>query len=257
MREFRPDRALLLNVVLYVEGALLLLATIWCWLGNIPLAPVLVLRGRDFAVGAAVGIALVITSAFIIGISHLLEKLSKKRIGPILSMKQIAFEELAPLFAELTVLDIFVIAIVSGFCEEVFFRGALQLDFNLWIAAGIFGMFHMPTFRYLTYGVWAMAAGVMFGLVMESTHSLWAPIAGHALNNLLVILFFRSGPIDKLACGNAATTASDKAPESGTEPVGIVKEESGASTEKPVGTSDETNAETESKAGDGKNSSGS
>ncbi len=210
MREFRPDRALLLNVVLYVEGALLLLATVWCWLGNIPLAPVLVPRWKDFTVGAAVGIALVITSVFIFGISHLLEKVSKKPFGPFLSMKQIALEEMAPLFAKLNVLDIFIIAIVSGFCEEVFFRGALQLDFNLWIAAGIFGMFHMPTFRYLTYGVWAMAAGIMFGLVMESTHSLWAPIAGHTLNNLLVILFFRYGPIDKIASANSAVTEPAK-----------------------------------------------
>ncbi len=118
----------------------------------------------------------------------------------------------------------FLIAIVSGFCEEVFFRGALQLDFNLWIAAGIFGMFHMPTFRYLTYGVWAMTAGVMFGLVMESTHSLWAPITGHALNNLLVILFFRYGPIDKIAGGKSAQTpTNEKTAETGektdTEPV--------------------------------------
>ncbi len=213
MREFRPDRALLLNVVIYVEAALLLLATLWCWLGNIPLAPVLVPHGKDFAIGAAVGLALVIASTFILFISHLLEKLiDKKGSGPFLSMKKIAVEELAPLFCELTVVDIILIALMSGFCEEVFFRGALQLDFNLWVAAGVFGMFHMPTFRYLTYGVWAMAAGVMFGLVMENTHSLWAPITGHALNNLLVILFFRYGPIDKIA-GSAvekSDTASEK-----------------------------------------------
>lgn len=232
MREFRPDRALLLNVVIYVEAALLLIATIWCWLGNIPLAPVLVPHGRDFAIGAAVGIALVMASVFLYGMSHLLEKvLKRKHAGPILSMKQIAVEELAPLFAELNALDIFLIAIVSGFCEEVFFRGALQLDFNLWIAAGIFGMFHMPTFRYLTYGVWAMAAGLVFGLVMESTHSLWAPITGHALNNLLVILFFRYGPIDKIAGAKSPATST---------------------TEKPVGTNEKTETELEPKPGEEK-----
>lgn len=179
MRELRPDRGMLLNIVIYVEGALLLLATIWCWLGNILLAPVLVPHGKDFAIGAAVGIALVFTSVVIYAGSYLLEKLFPKRAGgPILSMKQIAVDELAPLFRDITALDAVVIAVVSGFCEEVFFRGALQLDFNLYIAAGIFGMFHMPTFRYLTYGIWAMVAGLMFGLVMETTNSLWAPITG-------------------------------------------------------------------------------
>lgn len=198
MREFRPDRGLLLNVILYVEGALLLLATVWCWLGNILLAPFLVPRPQDFAVGAAIGIGLVITSVVLFALSNLLEKLApKKKGGPILSIKQIAVEELAPLFQDLTWLDIALIALLSGFCEEVFFRGALQLDFNVWIASGIFGMFHMPTFRYLSYAVWAAAAGLIFGLTMEYTHSLWAPITGHALNNLVVILYLRYGPINR------------------------------------------------------------
>lgn len=198
MREFRPDRGLLLNIIFYVEGALLLLATIWCWLGNILLAPVLIPRSQDFAIGAAIGMALVITSVVLFAISNLLEKLApKKKGGPILSIKQIVVEELAPLFQELNWLDICLIALVSGFCEEVFFRGALQLDFNVWIAAGIFGMFHMPTFRYLSYGVWATAAGLLFGLTLQYTHSLWAPITGHVLNNLVVILYLRYGPINR------------------------------------------------------------
>lgn len=210
MRELRPDRGLLLNIVLYIEGALLLLATIWCWLGNILLAPVLVPHGKDFAIGAAVGVALVFTSFVIYSGSYLLEKVFPKRAaGPILSMKRIAVEELAPLFRDITVLDALLISVVSGFCEEVFFRGALQLDFNLYIAAGIFGMFHMPTLRYLTYGIWAMVAGLMFGLSMEATNSLWTPITGHVLNNLIVILFLRFGPIEKLA-GSPSEKTDDK-----------------------------------------------
>jgi len=190
---------MLLTVVIIVEGVLLLIATIWCYLGNILLAPVLIPRWQDFLIGAAIGISLVITSTFLYGVSHLLEKvLNKRQASPILSMKEIALKELAPIFKNSTFADVVIIALVSGFCEEVFFRGALQLDFNLWIASFIFGMFHMPTFRFLTYGVWAMAAGVLFGLTLESTHSLWAPITAHVLNNFLVILFLRYGPIERL-----------------------------------------------------------
>lgn len=216
MRELRPDRGLLLNIVLYIEGALLLLATIWCWLGNILLAPVLVPHGKDFAIGAAVGVGLVFTSFVIYSGSYLLEKvLPKRAAGPILSMKRIAVDELAPLFRDITVLDALIISVVSGFCEEVFFRGALQLDFNLYIAAGIFGMFHMPTLRYLTYGIWATVAGLMFGLSMEATNSLWAPITGHVLNNLIVILFLRFGPIDKLAGSPSEKTDEKHSDKSG------------------------------------------
>lgn len=198
--QFQPDRSMLLTIVLVVEGVLLLIATIWCYLGNILLAPVLVPRWQDFAIGLAIGFALVITSIFILAVSGLLEKvLSKKHAWPFLSMKEIALKEVAPLFKNSTFPDIVIIALVSGFCEEVFFRGALQLDFNLWIAAFIFGMFHMPTFRYLTYGAWAMAAGVLFGVTLESTNSLWAPITAHVANNFAVILFMRYGPVEKLA----------------------------------------------------------
>jgi len=34
---------------------------------------------------------------------------------------------------------------------------------------------------------------------METTNSLWAPITGHVLNNLIVILFLRYGPINKMS----------------------------------------------------------
>lgn len=209
--EFRPDRALLLNIIIYVQGALLLLATIWCWLAEIPLAPVLVPQPKDFAIGAAVGVGLILSSFVLFGISHLLEKgLGKSRAKLFLSMKEIALNELAPLFQTLTFVDVVVIALLSGFCEEVFFRGALQLDFNLWISAGIFGMFHMPTFRYLLYGLWAAAAGILFGIVMDTTHSLWAPITAHALNNLVVIMFFRYGPIKPATALGAKSVAEEK-----------------------------------------------
>ncbi len=218
MREFRPDRDMLLTVVIFTEGLLLLIGTLWCYVGNIMLAPVLVPHWQDFAIGAAMGVALVITSIAIYGISHLLEKvLSKSQAGSILSMKEIAIHELAPFFKNSTLPDIVIISLVSGFCEEVFFRGAIQLEFNLWIAAFIFGMFHMPTFRYLAYGIWAMTAGVLFGVAMQATHSLWTPITAHVLNNLLVILFLRYGPVEKLGSQIDSSSPSNKNPGPGAD----------------------------------------
>lgn len=205
MHDFRPDRKQLLIIVIYTEGALLLLGTIWCFVSKIQLAPFLVPRSMDFLFGLALAIALVITSFAIFGLAHLLEKVLNKKNTVILSMKDIALQELAPIFQNSGLMEIVLMALVSGFCEEIFFRGAVQMQFNLWIASFIFGMFHMPTLKFLFYGIWAMCAGILFGVAMESTHSLWTPITAHVLNNLLVILFFRYGPLGKKPADKSPT----------------------------------------------------
>lgn len=197
MLNFRPERQLLLNIGLYGYGGLLLFSTLWCYLGEIDLAPYLIPRPKDLLIGAGAGLLLVGSSALLMTLSHLLEKGLKasptQRVFH--SMKEIAFNELAPIFDEAKPFDIVLLSILSGFCEEVFFRGAVQLDFNIWIAAAVFGFFHMPSFKYLTYGIWATAVGIFLGLLMDHTHSLWTPIVAHTLNNLLVILFLKYGPI--------------------------------------------------------------
>lgn len=208
MQNFRPERQLLLNIGLYGYGALLLFSTLWCHLAEVDLAPFLIPRSKDMIIGAGAGLLLVGSSALLMALSHLLEKTTKPNDGRRLfhSMKEIALNELAPVFAEAKPFDIVLLSVLSGFCEEIFFRGALQLDFNIWIAAAVFGFFHMPTFKYLTYGIWAAAVGVFLGLLMDRTHSLWAPIVAHTLNNLLVILFLKYGPIK----GNAQTAEKSK-----------------------------------------------
>lgn len=211
MLNFRPERQLLLNIGLYGYGALLLFSTLWCYLAEVDLAPFLIPRSKDLIIGAGAGLLLVGSSALLMTLSHLLEKSEKplkENAGRRLfhSMKEIALNELAPVFAEAKPFDIVLLSVLSGFCEEVFFRGALQLDFNIWIAAAVFGFFHMPTFKYLTYGIWAAAVGVFLGLLLDHTHSLWTPIVAHTLNNLLVILFLKYGPIK----GNAPATEKSK-----------------------------------------------
>ncbi|MBC7998065.1 MAG: CPBP family intramembrane metalloprotease [Leptolyngbya sp.] len=208
MQNFRPERQLLLNIGLYGYGALLLFSTLWCYLAEVDLAPFLIPRSKDMIIGAGAGLLLVGSSALLMTLSHLLEISIKPNAGKriFLSMKEIALNELAPVFAEAKPFDIVLLSVLSGFCEEVFFRGALQLDFNIWIAAAVFGFFHMPTFKYLTYGIWAAAVGVFLGLLMDRTHSLWAPIVAHTLNNLLVILFLKYGPIK----GTAPATEKSK-----------------------------------------------
>jgi membrane protease YdiL (CAAX protease family) len=124
------------------------------------------------------------------------------------TLKSIVLDELVPLFKPLNFLDIILIAISSGFCEEVFFRGVVQREIGLWLgdhffqgiaqtglgvltAAILFGALHCPSPRYLPYGFWALAAGIFLGWLLLITNSLWTPIVAHSLSNLIVLLVLR------------------------------------------------------------------
>jgi membrane protease YdiL (CAAX protease family) len=83
-------------------------------------------------------------------------------------------------------------ALASAIGEELFFRGGLQTGLvALWgapvglvVAAGIFGVIHVPWNRRLV--AWTATAGVMglvFGLLYLATGELLAPIAAHAVIN--------------------------------------------------------------------------
>ncbi|HEY9787455.1 MAG TPA: type II CAAX endopeptidase family protein [Candidatus Obscuribacterales bacterium] len=201
----RPfDRGLILNIVLVMEGLLLLVATAWCYFAGIELAPLLILN-RDAALkGLIVGIGMVAFSFSILGLSNIIPKSNDNFIlNWIANLKEIALSELAPMFRGTNAIDIALVAITSGFCEEIFFRGVLQHEMQIWLTSVIFGLFHMPTMRHLPYGIWAFAAGFIFGSLLNHTHSLWAPIVAHGVNNFIVLMYFRYFLKPKAPDGNA------------------------------------------------------
>lgn len=76
------------------------------------------------------------------------------------------------------------LAVLSGFAEELFFRGALQPAAGLWLTAGIFGLAHLAPGRGgLLWAGWAAALGVVLGLMAQWTAALVAPIVAHATIN--------------------------------------------------------------------------
>ncbi|MGH7338501.1 MAG: lysostaphin resistance A-like protein, partial [Myxococcota bacterium] len=76
------------------------------------------------------------------------------------------------------------LAALSGFAEEVFFRGALQPRLG-WLAASVlFGLAHYPPRRTLwPWTGFALIAGGMFGALFEVTGNLAAPVTAHAVIN--------------------------------------------------------------------------
>ncbi|MCC7051081.1 MAG: CPBP family intramembrane metalloprotease [Bacteroidia bacterium] len=89
--------------------------------------------------------------------------------------------------------NLFLIALLPGFGEELLFRGALQPLFTrqtnnriagIIIAAIVFSALHMQFYGFLP----RMAMGVYFGFLLLWTKSLWVSVFAHFVNNASAVL---------------------------------------------------------------------
>ncbi len=105
---------------------------------------------------------------------------------------------------------VIVVGLLTGFSEEVFFRGALQGIFQrgnvssfvaVWGAAAIFSALHFQFFGFIP----RLLMGAFFGYLFLWSESLWLPIFAHALNNSIVVVTFNSqgGEIDTIGTTSA------------------------------------------------------
>lgn len=88
---------------------------------------------------------------------------------------------------------ILIIGILTGFSEELFFRGSLQgifqrsslgPDKSIWLAAIIFSALHFQFFGFFP----RLIMGAFFGYLFIWTKSLWVPVFAHSLNNSVVVV---------------------------------------------------------------------
>ena len=92
--------------------------------------------------------------------------------------------------------NLFIIALIPAVGEELLFRGLLQRLLNEWarsvpagvfLTAVIFSAIHFQFFGFLP----RFMLGLLLGILLEVTQSLWAPVFAHFVNNAtLVILYF-------------------------------------------------------------------
>lgn len=185
------SRSAVLTLVIIMESLLLLVATIWCWVAKIDLAPLLSFEDPAIiliGVGCCLGLAMAVVSFCI----SVLGKKFQHVLPFFASFEDFIQTTLAPIFAEVNPIDILLIALASGFCEEVFFRGVLQTQFGLPIASIVFGLFHLTgNKKHMFYVVWAMLAGALLGWMLMIFNSLWVPICAHVINNFVSISMVR------------------------------------------------------------------
>lgn len=92
-----------------------------------------------------------------------------------------------------TLMNIFVIGVLTGIGEEFFFRGALQRGLAwcgvnhhtaIWTSAFIFSAIHFQFYGFVP----RMLLGAFFGYLYWWSGSIWVNSFAHALNNSLVII---------------------------------------------------------------------
>ena len=103
------------------------------------------------------------------------------------------FEQvLSPTFKNLKLIDLLLLSFISGFNEEIFFRGLLFPRIGLILSSVAFGLLHFPGKKYWIYAVWATCSAALFAYLFFLTNSLWLPVIAHGTNNLIgMILLMR------------------------------------------------------------------
>ncbi|MFA6872548.1 MAG: type II CAAX endopeptidase family protein [Bacteroidaceae bacterium] len=99
--------------------------------------------------------------------------------------------------------NFFIIAILAGIGEELFFRGLLQhllirwtngkIHLAIWIVAFLFSAIHLQFFGFIP----RMLLGALLGYLCFYSGSLWTCIIAHAFNNGLTLLLMPNQPYNE------------------------------------------------------------
>lgn len=91
------------------------------------------------------------------------------------------------------IMSILIVGVLTGLCEELFFRGALQNIFRtkpmsvhiaIWATAIVFSALHFQFYGFVP----RVLLGAFFGYLAVWSGSLWLPVFAHALNNSMVVI---------------------------------------------------------------------
>ena len=170
-------------MVTVFEGSLLLLSLIWGYFAEINPFGHIYLNHTDIALAILASIVFVFLN--FIAINKFSEYISFFR-----RLKD-GYEEITGIAANITIPGALLIAAISGFSEEIFFRGILQQQFGIIIASVVFGLLHIGSARTVNYGIYAITGGFYFGLLYLVSGNLLVPIIAHILNNFMALPYMK------------------------------------------------------------------
>jgi len=177
------DRSKMLRLVVVFEGSLLVLALLLGYLLDVRFWMNRLGDGWDLMYGTL--LSLPVTGAVIVLVENRATPLQRirKDLGRIVGLLQVC-----------TPLDLLLIAVCAGLCEEALFRGVVQpyltgvggVVFGIAVTSLIFGGLHAMSFSYF---VFAAAISVYLGIVYVAFGGLAAPVALHGAYDFAALLY--------------------------------------------------------------------
>lgn len=192
----------LLTLVVGVEAVLVLVASLWMWLRDIPVS---------FGAGSWLGDALkgAVVAGGLAAINFYLLCFAPELPG-VRAVRRLYRDTLKPLLGAIGWREVFVISVAAGIGEELLFRGVLQPEVGLVPASLIFGILHMGGSGTFAFGCWAAVMGGALGWLALWTGGLLAPIIAHTVYDAAVLAHMRRGA-ECPAVGNLLDAGVDKA----------------------------------------------
>ncbi len=188
--EHEIAHAQLMKMAFLVEGGLMLLGLVIGYLGFFdwqqPLRDMGAAEWRSGLVWGGIG---TIPMLLYLAAFHVY---SPRILHPI---RDFVDEHLKPLFKQCSIVELLIIALLAGFCEELFFRWCLQggissvthsLVPGLLVASVIFGLCHWVN---SSYGITTTLIGMYLGGMMVWTGTWLAPAIAHASFDFVALLY--------------------------------------------------------------------
>lgn len=177
------SRTQILMAMAVTAVALLGVAKLWLYLGNLQLRPL------DFSVvNLGIGIAL---GLGLTGLSEIVYARWE-------NYRKSADFYLTMVLTPLAVPDLIWLGLLPGLSEELLFRGVMlpTIGFDpigILLSSLCFGVLHMTDLRQWPYAVWATFIGILLALTMVETGNLLIPIVAHVTTNLVSGLAWKLG----------------------------------------------------------------
>lgn len=177
------DRSDLMRLAFLFEGGLVVLAVIFGWLTDTRPFGHLEVTASDAAIGVLTTLPMLLSFVW----------MYRSRLTAFQRIREFLIETLGPTLAQTRWFDVIVLALLAGFCEELFFRGFLQVwlsQWGVWVgligSSFIFGIVHAvtPTYFMLTF----VAGLYLGGVFLQCDSNLLAPMIAHALYDYVAFL---------------------------------------------------------------------
>ena len=181
----RPTARELLWLALAGESLLALLALAWARYRGLPLEAGAGPWVRDAAAGLLAAAAFAVVNYWLL--------CRAPPVRAVRAVRRVYRDMLKPLFSEIGMREVVVIALAAGVGEELLFRGALQPEIGLIPASLVFGVLHTGGRGTLAFGCWVAVMGAALGWLAAATGGLLAPIVAHALYDAAALACIRWG----------------------------------------------------------------